>query len=271
MTYRNDARVAQKRARIELDSGDDRRIKYAALELREAMESLTYDRSAAYKEELPPIVYETWQPRKVMELLLEVDPSADKDSSLAFGLQETPGVAATVMRSLGSEKVLNLKQLKKHYDALGSFLHVPTLKQSLAGPIDHAKRRERCEQISKYIEGVLASPIWNSTLGTFAEVECENCGETIRKRLPRGTEQLSAECFGCHATYTVTDAGPDKTYWQLNMVDVECANPNCCEVIHILHHEFKEGSTWTCKECGGRNLIALGVAFTPLMKSEQPL
>jgi len=92
MTYRNDARAAQKRARTELDAGDDERLKYAALELREAMEALTYDRAATYNAELPTAAYDTWQPRKVMELLLEIDPNADKDSSLAVGLEETPGI-----------------------------------------------------------------------------------------------------------------------------------------------------------------------------------
>lgn len=104
----------------------------------------------------------------------------------------------------------------------------------------------------------------------FAETECQNCGQTIRKRLPHGTEKLTAECFGCGATYTVTDAGPDKTNWLLDMVDVECANPNCQKIIHILHREFKQGSTWTCNACGGRNRIALGIAFMPAPTTPEP-
>jgi len=112
MTYRNDARAALKRARAELALGDNERIRYAALELREAMEALTYDRASAYSKELPSSAYDTWQPRRVMELLLEIDPNADKDSTLAVGLEETPGVSAPVMHSLGAEKVLNLGQLR---------------------------------------------------------------------------------------------------------------------------------------------------------------
>lgn len=270
MDYRSEARAAQKRARIELDSGEDVRLKYAALELREAMEALTYDRAVVYKAELPIAAYDTWQPRKVMELLLEIDPEADKDSSLAVGLEETPGVPASVMRPIGTEKVLNLGLLKKHYDALGNFLHVPTLKQAQAGPIDYAKLRERCEDISKFIKDVLASPVWNSNFGTFAEIECENCGQAIRKRLPRSMEALVAKCLGCRATYTVTDAGSGKTFWQLDMVDVGCANPTCDKVIHILDYEFKQGSTWTCDACGGSNRIALGVQFTAAPTASEP-
>lgn len=53
-----------------------------------AMEALTYDRAASYKDEFPPDEYETWQPRKVMSVLLEIDPMADKDSVLAFAIEK---------------------------------------------------------------------------------------------------------------------------------------------------------------------------------------
>jgi hypothetical protein len=71
--YRNDARRELARAKDELASAGDERLKYAALELRMAMESLTYDRALAYKDEFPPAEYQAWQPRKVMALLLEID------------------------------------------------------------------------------------------------------------------------------------------------------------------------------------------------------
>ena len=50
-----------------------------------AMEALTYDRALAYKDEFPPDEYETWQPIKVMSVLLEIDPTTDKNSSISFG------------------------------------------------------------------------------------------------------------------------------------------------------------------------------------------
>lgn len=131
--YRNEARRQLQRANDELTSTEVQRLKYAALELREAMESLTYDRALAYQDDFPPSEYETWQPKKVMQVLLEIDPNADKDSSIAFGIEPTLGQRPEVMQSLGTEKVLNMKTLKKHYDALGSYLHVQSIKQRRAG------------------------------------------------------------------------------------------------------------------------------------------
>jgi len=47
---------------------------YAALHLRMAIESLTYERTQAYREFLPPENIAAWQPRRVLEALLEIDP-----------------------------------------------------------------------------------------------------------------------------------------------------------------------------------------------------
>ena len=85
--YRGEARTLLELARRELDSGDDIRLRYAALNLRLAMEAITYDRAYAYRAEIPPQEYETWQPKKVLQLLLEIDPNVDKDSTIRFGLE----------------------------------------------------------------------------------------------------------------------------------------------------------------------------------------
>jgi hypothetical protein len=69
--FRAEARKALNRARSELESGDDARLKYAALELRLAMEAITYDRARTYRNEMPPQEYDTWQPRKLMQLLID--------------------------------------------------------------------------------------------------------------------------------------------------------------------------------------------------------
>lgn len=127
--FRNKARKTLEKAETELASNDDSRLKYAALELREAIEAITYDKAQSYQQELLPTEYATWQPRKLMQLLLEIDPSADKPTALSFGLEEEYGKPAKEMQLLGKEEPLTLTNIKKHYDALGSFLHMPTLDQ----------------------------------------------------------------------------------------------------------------------------------------------
>ncbi|MDH5231602.1 MAG: hypothetical protein OEY38_16190 [Gammaproteobacteria bacterium] len=262
MDYRNVVRQHLKHAEEKLAEGTNQSLKYAALELRMAMEALTYDRAVAYKDEFPPNEYETWQPKKVMMVLLEIDPMADKDSSIAIGLEEEYGVPAPNMTSLGTEKVLGLKTLKKHYDALGSYLHIQSLKSTRSGKaIDYKKFRERCEEIAKFVSEALSSTVFNCTIGVFANIECVQCGKPIRKRIPSGKDSVIAECFECGATYTVTDEGENRSIWTPHQHQIECANKNCDHKIVVWHHELERGRRWECPTCKGQNTFVLAIDF----------
>jgi hypothetical protein len=261
MNYRNLSREHLKSAKDELGTNLGHRLKYAALELRMAMEALTYDRALAYKDEFPPNEYKTWQPRKVMSVLLEIDPMADKDSSSAIGIQEQSGVPAPRMNSLGSEKVLSMKVLKDHYDALSSYLHVQSMKQVYAGAtLDFDKFRVRCEEIANFVAQVLSSPIFNVTLGSFSNLKCAECESPIRKRIPRGQREVLAECYKCKATYTITDEGDGRVKWTPHQHEVVCANNNCQQKIVIWDHELEVGRKWQCKDCKGENTFVLAIS-----------
>jgi hypothetical protein len=229
-----------------------------------AMESLTYDRGAAYGEELPPKEYETWQPKKLLAVLLEVDPNADKDSTLAAGVEPTYGQAPEVMQLIGSEKVLNLTTLKKHYDALGNYLHVPTLKQQLNDTaVNHADFKKRCEELSFYLSEVLSSRVWNAVFGNFATADCSACGKRMHKRFPSGVETIATKCFECGAPYKVREVGNGQVQFEPDQVRVECANPDCKTAIYPWRNEIEAGRAWTCPECKGRNSFRLGIVFEP--------
>jgi hypothetical protein len=261
MSYRNDARKALERAKAELAGNDDQRLKYAALELRMAMESITYDRALAYKEEFPEKEYDTWQPKKVMAVLLEIDANADKDSSLAIGKEPAAGVPAPVMHSLGTEKVLNMATIKEHYDALGSYLHVQTVKQLKKGvKVDFAKVRQRCETIAGYLTEILASPVWNSTFGNFASFDCGECGAHVRRRLRFDGADTVAECE-CGAKYDVKDVGDGTVQSHLQQTEVHCPNKECGEVAWVPRHLVKPGLWWKCVGCGSDVHIHLGVSL----------
>lgn len=262
MNYRNDARKHLGQANAEMHGGSERRLRYAALELRMAMESLTYDRALAYKDEFPPDEYATWQPRKVMLVLLEIDPAADQNSALAAGVEVEPSAHPPVMKSLGSEMVLNMATLRKHYDALGSYLHVPTIQQTKDGKQhDFTKLRERCEQIAAYLAQVLSSKVFNVTLGEFSSIECVECGTRIRKRMPPGQQRLHVECFECIASYAILDNGDGKVEWKPLQQEVSCAKAGCAGGSVIWQREMQPGKYWRCRDCEGTNELTLGVRY----------
>lgn len=119
--FRSQARDALSRARTEMIADDPARLRYAALELRLAMEALTYDRALAVKSEIPPDEYATWQPRKLMQVLRDIDPSLGLTSTLRIGVEEEYGIRApeSNMRTMGTDVVFTLDDLKEHYDAIG--------------------------------------------------------------------------------------------------------------------------------------------------------
>lgn len=111
MDYRHLARKSVERAKNELDKNIVHNLPYAALELRMALESIIYERAENYKEELSGKKLSTWQPRKLLMLILEIDPHVDQNSSISAGIEEEYGKPAKQMNFVGSERVLSLKEL----------------------------------------------------------------------------------------------------------------------------------------------------------------
>lgn len=259
MTYRNDAQRALNRAKTELESQSDERLKYAALELRMAMESLTYDRAVAYKDEFPESEYETWQPKKVMQVLLEIDPAADKDCSFAFGEEPALGEEPVEMHSLGTETVLNMSTIKAHYDALGSFLHVQTLKQRKSGKqLDFPKIRARCDEIATGIDKALASPVWNLTPGHFTTFDCD-CGAKVRRRLPLDGGPTVAECE-CGAKFDVEQMADGGVHSRLQQTQITCPKAECATDAWLPRHVIRPGLWWKCAGCGAHIKVQIGLA-----------
>lgn len=268
VSFRNESRRALGRAKAELDAMQQDRLKYAALELRMAMEALTYDRANAYKAEIPPNEYETWQPRKVMQLLLEIDPNADKNSTIRIGAEDEHGKPADNMQTLGSEEVLNLKTIKKYYDALGSYLHMPILKKiNNDSHHDFDKLRAKCDEIYFEVEKALSSSVFNSTIGDFASISCMRCGEMIRRRLPLGVKSVDAKCFKCGASYEVLDEGDDNSKWFPEKQKVDCPTESCDAILGIWKDDIKAGSRFKCDDCGEEFII--GLTIFKMMRNNQ--
>lgn len=102
--YRTLARQATDRAKALLATDNDDQLRYAALELRLAMEALTYDRAQAYAREIPPEELATWRPDKVMRVLLEIEPTADRSYTLRIGEEPYPGGTPEKMHTLGTDR-----------------------------------------------------------------------------------------------------------------------------------------------------------------------
>jgi hypothetical protein len=250
LQYLNDART-------EMDSGEPKRLPFAALRLRMALEALTYERAHVYREWLAPEQCEAWQPKRVMETLLAIDPNADKGGTLAIGLEEVYGESAKEMTQVGTEHVLSLSTIKQHYDALGSFLHMPTIKQlrKSAGQ-DMEKLRRRCNEVAEAIQKVLSSSIFNMTASFTVDFDCDRCRVRNARRVPWASYHFETWCSACRAPYVIAgtmEGGtvtPQAKSWS-------CCTEGCKGRAPLWPDEVKQGATWQCPECGVGHVLKL--------------
>lgn len=71
-----------KRAKELLIQESEESLRYACLELRYCIESIAYEYLKLNEKRVPEDVLGTWQPKKVMEILLQYDPDIDQDYTL---------------------------------------------------------------------------------------------------------------------------------------------------------------------------------------------
>lgn len=263
--YRNSAKLALMRAHQALNSGESAQLRYAALELRMALECFVYERAQNYREELSNKKLNTWQPRQLLILLLEIDPNVDKTSTISFGLEDAYGTPAKEMINLGSDRVISLQEIKEYYDRLGSYLHTPTAEQCAQGKGEPNERlRRSCEDLCLIIEAVLKSKVWNADFKRVTSLLCGKCGNKIVRRLPVNGGTLVAACIECQASYTITETSDGEIVWQSNQQEELCANPDCGEAVFIWPGDRALGKSWKCTKCGGTNMFSLGVEFKPM-------
>jgi hypothetical protein len=264
MDYRNSARDSLSRTKQALENGSEYYLQYASLELRMALEALIYERAGLYKDELPQKALSTWQPRKLLEKLLEIDPYTDQSSTIAIGIEEEYGKPSKEMKHFGKERVLSLSEIKKYYNRLGSYLHTQTIEQVGKGKgASSEKLRENCNELYKIINEVVSSPVFNFNIRKTTKCDCGRCGAVIPRRVVPIENTFNASCVVCGATYKITTENHEDYLWEPIGQKVKCANKSCDEEIFLFENEIKLGTNWLCAKCNKRTHIGLALVLVP--------
>jgi hypothetical protein len=251
MNYRGEARACLQRAKVELSRPDDAGLRYAALELRGAIEALTYDRALSYLVDLSSKDRKQWRPEELMKSLCEVDQNADRSYTLSVGVEPAPGERPHVMHSLGRETAFNLAEIRTHYQSISGYLHTQK-------PIDQESQsfetlREHCAKVSLLVEQALGSPISNMRLARRVPIACD-CGETFRRHIPQGQSEVRAKCPKCTRQYVFTQAD-DVVRWECMDVDRRCVKPDCDGLKVFPSDRIEVGTEWKCDICKGSNVL----------------
>lgn len=260
VNFRTIARKEHERAVSLLATGCSHDLEIAALKLRKSLEALTYDLAQKYKEDLGAEQMGKWQPQKLLECMLEVDPHADQSSELHAGLEPAPGVEPEFTDFLGKENKISLKAMKKMYHRLGSYLHTPTIRKLESGTgHDLDTMRVKCDEAAEQISEVLSSSVWNVDFPTSGEIECMRCGKPMRRRISKWQDPRKVECWHCHATYNLSVNDEDKVLFVPRENRIPCPTQDCDSVHFVWESDARPGTKIKCESCNEEYVIGIGV------------
>lgn len=252
------------RALALLAIGDDPSVRYAALELRYCIEYLLLDRLKSYMEYLDDSAMSKWTPKQIVKQLLEVDPNADQTVTLAVGIETTFNEPASDMHILGEDRRLKLKWANSNWNALGSFLHAPSLEQLQSGQSASPDvRKTRTEEIAEHLGHALASPISNLAGGAIYEFDCPECKKTTRRLVAGVAKDGGFVCKTpeCQTIYDVQDGAAGPTF-TMRMQDFRCGD--CGNVAPFRANHVAPGNVLICDKCDTRWDVATRVVAVRL-------
>lgn len=202
--YRDRARGYLDRAVAHVESGDNHRLVYAALEARMAIESLTYDLVRLYRGDVAPAVLSTWQPRQLFKELLAADP--DADSGLTIHISGNDGTFEGTDTITLKEHRLKADTAGRLHSALGSFLHERVVAKLDTGKdADYSTMRRKVLEVIAELEKVLASNGFNLRFNQNAAWTCD-CTAPLQTKLSLRQTGKRIRCAACRRTYEVVRA-----------------------------------------------------------------
>jgi predicted nucleic acid-binding Zn ribbon protein len=265
--YRYLAKERLAKATSLLETGNEDDLTYACLELRKCLEALSYETLTGYLSEVPLKAFEAWQPDKVMKEMLRIDPSADRSSHIRMREESRDGRPDGKIMNVGEDRRLTAQRTTKAYQQLGSFLHVPTIKQEREGTaVDSAIVRERAEAIRDELAHVLGSNIWNANFSVSVTINCTECEAPIKRRVSVLENGQPIECGNCGQLFEVIPQ-PDETFF-FPTVHYDWNCESCQEKNSLVQSKVRDGAEVACKKCDHRAILKSSLEWHVIAKGK---
>jgi len=234
-----------------LSKGDDDVLAYAALEFRECIEAVVYEKLRVYSKYVPSLVFEKWQPPHALKILLQFEPDADENLRVRIAPESAPGVTANSWTDLGEHRTFKLGWLESNYNRLGSYLHVPHGRDQ---GFDTRKMREDLVKIAAEIEGVLQGSIVGMTLAQRVQFKCAVCGQECLANASGLRQSKRAVCVNpnCGAVHYAKE-GEQGWVLHLEATDFKCRH--CNAPIELQNRFLDVGLQFLCPECQTEHVI----------------
>jgi hypothetical protein len=226
-------------------------LRYAALELRFAIESIVYEKLRLYAARVPAAVLDKWQPPQAMRALVQFEPNAAREKVIRLGRQPALGAPPTEWFTLGEHRTFTIQWLNKSYNQLGSFLHepAPSRERSTQDTGNETKMRVALESILTEVERVAGSTI-DGTLASVVTFQCMVCDRPTICNEAAARETRRAVCLdpACAAEHNVAVADDGTFTFFLNATDFDCLS--CKALTPVQNRHLAIGRTFKCASCG---------------------
>ncbi len=253
--YRYLAKNRLEKAEKLLASPDNDDLIYACLELRKCIEALSYELLKGYLPEVPLKAIDVWQPDKVMRELLRIDSGADRTARLRMKREGRDGEPDGPWIELGEDRRMKTQWASKSYQRLGSYLHVPTIKQDREGAsLDFEEVRKRVGTIRDVLQHILSATIWNANFAVSVAFSCSNCEAPIKRRSEILEKGEPIECGNCGQLYDAEDHSNGNYFFVPHAVSWNCEA--CGEPRSIMQSLVKVGADVSCPKCKDRATLA---------------
>lgn len=248
----HDSMTHASQARKLMSVGDKASLRYAALEIRMAIELLFYKLIPSYRDELPDEVLNQWQLKKIIDALIDCDPYVEQNSTFTMAM-ELPNGGHGPAIDVGRYKAVNRKLLRRYYHKIGSYLHAAMVEEHR----DLTKMLSFLDAAVTRIEECCRETTVISNFGKFHTFNCE-CGRKIKRNDQAVQLKPYVRCPSeqCQAVYDFikNDNGIE---WKLRESEFVC--PECKTSTYFGSHLIDTGITFTCVECSQKYIFRTGI------------
>ena len=250
------------RAREHIQSEDPARLKYACLELRYAIERITYQKLQLRLDKVTIDEIGRWQPRAAMDRLMAlVDEHFDKDSSVHMAPEDEYGnTNHENYAHLGISKGVDPKYIGKYWQKLGWYLHFhpPKKKGETPKEPDKEKLKHFLKEVISYIEEITQTG-FDAHFSENVTFACKKCDQSVVRNINLLNDNDIVQCQNpeCNASYIAHASDNNFTFepYTVTFTCKECGHEHDIYANALLRLSYEQALNMYCDKCNALHEI----------------
>jgi len=227
-------------------------LRYAALELRLAIECLVYQFLPYYRDEVPDELFSEWRPQIILDALVDANPDLPHSHTLRMAPENAKG-EPTAWYTMGKQTGLSPKHLRAAHHRLSNFLHATAEDTH----VDEEKLRRSVEKVASILEPFRT----DSVISNFAvrhSVECE-CGRRFSRRGRALEKSPLVRCPNkdCKRLWRYVSEEGQVSQWEMVSQEIVCQK--CKETTYFSPTQVQPGARLRCSYCNAVSRLEPGV------------